>query len=362
MTSILLRAPKSPFVPATVERTLSENLIGNNSGNLVFIGAAWKLLATREAEITAAGMGGYPARAAEFSERHDVYVAPLADAFRLGLGGEPRALDVLHRAADDPRRDPRRRRHRESVNFSPDQLKPIEPIVKRFVRAVLDHGPTHRRSRRDDGDVSRRAGVQGRRGHRLPVDVHARGSARVSRSASPPSIATAGSPSTSGTAWHSPYLAKLGAFIDRQVPRYPHLTHFGQDRSTLELLVDGVVRPEDAATAPDADPSVASAASARTRALLHRAVALDRGPGASSTSSFGTRIHGNIAALIAGTPAFVLAHDARTLELARYFEIPHRAVPDLAAGHRCGRPVRGGRLRAARGGHAERWERFAALP
>jgi hypothetical protein len=42
--------------------------------------------------------------------------------------------------------------------------------------------------------------------------------------------------------------------------------------------------------------------------------------------AFGTRIHGNIAALLAGRPAFVLAHDSRTLELSRYFEIPHRDV------------------------------------
>ncbi len=46
--------------------------------------------------------------------------------------------------------------------------------------------------------------------------------------------------------------------------------------------------------------------------------------------AFGSRIHGNIAALISGTPAYVIAHDARTLELAEYHGIPHSKVPDLA--------------------------------
>ncbi len=39
--------------------------------------------------------------------------------------------------------------------------------------------------------------------------------------------------------------------------------------------------------------------------------------------SIGTRVHGNIAALLAGVPAIVITHDSRTLELARYHEIPH---------------------------------------
>lgn len=46
--------------------------------------------------------------------------------------------------------------------------------------------------------------------------------------------------------------------------------------------------------------------------------------------AIGTRIHGNIAALLAGTPAHVIVHDTRTLELARYFEIPHTLIGDLA--------------------------------
>jgi hypothetical protein len=50
-----------------------------------------------------------------------------------------------------------------------------------------------------------------------------------------------------------------------------------------------------------------------------------------STQSFviGTRIHGNIAALIAGTPGHVVVHDTRTLELSRYHDVPHTLISDL---------------------------------
>lgn len=45
--------------------------------------------------------------------------------------------------------------------------------------------------------------------------------------------------------------------------------------------------------------------------------------------SFGTRIHGNIAAVISGTPAFIFAPDARILELARYHNIQHMLAKDI---------------------------------
>lgn len=45
--------------------------------------------------------------------------------------------------------------------------------------------------------------------------------------------------------------------------------------------------------------------------------------------SIGTRIHGNIAAILAGTPALTIAIDTRTLELAEYFKIPYIKLADL---------------------------------
>lgn len=39
--------------------------------------------------------------------------------------------------------------------------------------------------------------------------------------------------------------------------------------------------------------------------------------------SFGSRIHGNLAAILSGIPAMVLVRDSRTRELAEFFNIPH---------------------------------------
>jgi hypothetical protein len=44
---------------------------------------------------------------------------------------------------------------------------------------------------------------------------------------------------------------------------------------------------------------------------------------------FGTRLHGAIASLLAGTPAVLVCHDARTLEVARVLRIPHVLSTEL---------------------------------
>ncbi|MBR5047482.1 MAG: polysaccharide pyruvyl transferase family protein, partial [Eubacterium sp.] len=45
--------------------------------------------------------------------------------------------------------------------------------------------------------------------------------------------------------------------------------------------------------------------------------------------NFGSRIHGNIVSLLAGTPCYIIASDSRVAELASYHNIPHISYLDL---------------------------------
>jgi hypothetical protein len=158
----------------------------------------------------------------------------------------------------------------------------------------------------------------------------------------------------------SPYVKRMGPVVRHHVERYPDLTYIAQDIATLEMLLWGD-------PGSDVDPS-----EDRPIHLDHPLFRddktrffVDPWPWlrflATRDFSFGTRIHGNIAALMAGTPAFVLAHDSRTLELVRYFEIPHRLMSDVGPGLDAADLYAEADYGPLNRGHAGRFETFTAF-
>ena len=157
----------------------------------------------------------------------------------------------------------------------------------------------------------------------------------------------------------SPYVKAIGPMVTRHVEAYPNLVYIAQDLESLELLLWGGTHP-DARRGLDnpvhlAHPLIRDD---RTRFFL------DPYPWIEDLRtrdfSFGTRIHGTIAALLAGTPGLVIAHDARTLELARYFDIPHRTVREVGPDTDAADLYAAADFTALNSGHAARWATFRA--
>ena len=139
MPQILIRAHKNPFTVADADTTYRQNLIGNNTGNLVFSQAVYRLLSTADNDLETSGLAKSHPRV--INSRFDHVVIPLANAFRptyietldalsnlieqltipvtvLGVG-EQASLTGVYKDADS-----------------------VKPATTRFVRAVLDHSPS----------------------------------------------------------------------------------------------------------------------------------------------------------------------------------------------------------------------------
>jgi hypothetical protein len=327
MTRILLRAPKDPFEVVDAERTLERNLIATNSGNLVFIGAAHKILSAPGVEIEPDRLRTRPRDAAFINERYDAYVIPLANAFRpsfeaalIQLTGLIERLRipvvVLGVGAQ------------ATIDYDWSRLAPMAGSVKAFVGAVLDHGPTIGVRGELTGDYLRSLGFRDVEVVGCPsmflwgdhMDVRKRSATLTTDARLAITV--------------SPYRKVMGQIVVSHHARYPNLTYVAQDLPSLELLVWG----ESVQSAAREDPLPVHVSHPLYREDKVRFY-LDPWPWIDDLReqdfSFGTRIHGTIATLLAGTPAVLLAHDSRTLELARHFGIPHRRLsevtPDLDA-------------------------------
>ena len=80
MPQILIRAHKNPFTVADADTTYRQNLIGNNTGNLVFSQAVYRLLSAADNDLKHQGLAKSNPRVV--NSRFDHVVIPLANAFR----------------------------------------------------------------------------------------------------------------------------------------------------------------------------------------------------------------------------------------------------------------------------------------
>ncbi|WP_286927887.1 MULTISPECIES: polysaccharide pyruvyl transferase family protein [Aeromicrobium] len=355
MARILLKVHHAALDPADATSVLERNLIGNNVGNLAFSFASERLLTHPGDDVTAAPTGPWFADPARVNREFDHVVFPLANHFRASnlkaLNRQAAAIEQLTTRftvlgvgaqADLDGNAPR------------DEREAVEAATRRFVRAVLERGP----SIGVRGDFTKEylldLGFDD-----AEVDVIGCPSMFLHGPELPLRLPGSVGDDDPIAITISPYVREMGPILQQGLRRHRRLTYIGQDIHTLRLLLRGTPLSGDDARLP-LSPEHPVFAPGRTVFPLNIPAWQEFLRGQRFT--YGTRIHGTIVSLISGTPAVLLAHDSRTLELARYHRIPFVrldqhdpagiSVPELFA--RADWP-------ALVDGHRERWDTYAAF-
>ena len=320
MRKILLRGGKDPFTPVSAIDTLEKNILGTNSGNLIFSLAAHKTLSTPTQNIT---MGGYTSKnwdAQQINAEYDYLVLPFANAFRLSwkktlanyievLKNVNIPIIILGVGVQ------------ASLNYNFKQLKPINGLVKNFMDLVLQNSPSVGVRGECTAEYLKYLGYDSE-----SIDIIGCPS-MFYYGAHLPLKKTSPIHKKSAIAFNaSPYVTDIDKIALHNYEYYKKFFYITQNNRDLNALIyKSFPKTKKSSQLYDINSPIF------TNNKMGQFI--DPQPWfkflAKQDFAFGTRIHGNIAALLAGTPCHVLAHDSRTLELAKYFEIPYSLYPKV---------------------------------
>lgn len=326
---MLIRSGKDPFSAVSAEATLAQNLIHTNVGNYLFTNAVHRALSTAGTEIVSNGTlsdlrAPQPGDAERINDQFDRFVVPLANAFRPAFEKYLVHLTALIARLNIPVTVVGVGAQ-AGLDLDAGPLTAMSDTVRAFVTAVLDRstsigvrGEFTKSYLVDLGFPADSIDVIG-----CPSLFTYGGSLRVYRTKDeigPDSLLALNL---------SPGVPDIGPFSQRHAHAYPELVYVGQDREDLDLLLYGTSLPghQDPTTPTHMDHSLYR--EDRMRMFLDGWTWIDFL--ATRDFVFGTRFHGNVAALLAGVPAMLLTHDSRTAELAEYHGIPHRPMADVVA-------------------------------
>lgn len=320
MKRLFMRAGKTPFETSGGYETFDRNLIGNNNGNLIFAAAAHKLVSVTDTRVDALGYSVRANQAAMVNDESDGFVLPLANAFRPSWEGALRNLTAFIRELRVPF-IMLSGGAQSGKDGSYDHLRPMEDSIRAFCSAVLDK--------------SSHITV---RGERTAAYLRSLGFADVLVIGCP-SMTMNGPGHNVQNASYSPdariaynvetskdIMAEIVDLVDKNYRSH----YFPQDIGTLEMMLWGVDKfAIGRERRLPLNPGHSQFKNNRARFVLDATTWISEMRG--YDLAFGARIHGNIAAVLAGTPSVVFAHDSRTLEIAEYHDIPHFNPEEIPA-------------------------------
>ncbi|GAB3247890.1 polysaccharide pyruvyl transferase family protein [Arthrobacter pigmenti] len=327
MPRLLLRASKDPWTPVPPEAVLTQDTLPGNVGNLLFGQSVYRTLSVPGTEIVpnnflSSRPGVDDAYVQQINEGFDGFVLPLANAFRPSFQSKLRRLTRVISKLDIPITVVGvGSQHR--LELSDGGSDPIADDVKDFMSAVLDRSATV--GVRGELTAAYLKGLGFGDEH---VDVI--GCPSIFMNGPSPTVTrkVSGLNADSHVALTlTPYVKQMAGIAEHNVEKYRNLIYIPQDAADLNTMVWG----EDPRDIADLRMPVHTGHRLYTEDRMR--FPLDPRTWVEYLQdfdfTFGTRMHGTIASIHAGVPGMLLAHDSRTLELAEYFDIPHRLITEV---------------------------------
>lgn len=332
MKKILVRAHMSPFDNLNAGEVLSRDGIGTNSGNMLFANSVIRTLMTEDTQVDTLNTG------TELSEEkvdfinseYDCVVMPFANAFRGPFQKEMRELTRFIKRLKIPC----------IINgignsyFLKGGIKdksPYDDTVKEFIKAVLEKSAVIGTRGEVTSAYLSRLGFKEESEHRVigcpSMFWYGNRLPEIKQTELTPE-------SPVSVNWKIDLPDEIHRFIKRNASYFRNMTYVPQVTDEIRLMYYGLpipverykkiykeypVRADDPWYVED-----------KARAFINVPSWFQYLSG--KELSFGSRIHGNIAAILAGIPCYIIVSDYRILELAQYHHLPHINFFDLKEG------------------------------
>lgn len=318
-----MRTGIDPYEYKTPEDLLAKDFIGTNSGNLIYAHGIYRNLVSPDLEIHADNYQVNVNDAAKINKEYDGYIFALADAVRKDFAPKLKQMTKLIKALDIPV-------YligmgvRAEYGTNPEDLSfEFDDVVRDFIKAILEK--------------SNMVGVRGEITAQYLTNIGFE-NGKDHMAIGCPSIYTFGENfsirdlgklpenPTISTNMSKPAEAHIIKYINDLHHKYPKASFLPQGYDEFKLVYSG----SSIFSANNGYPSSVNDiqySTGNAKFFLNAPTWIDYLK--TVDLSFGTKLHGNITAMIAGTPAITIPLDARMQELVDYHKLPHLMQSDI---------------------------------
>lgn len=323
MKKTLLRAGLSPLENFSPLHILQNNSIGSNVGNLVYAYSIYRALTKEDTEVIPNYYKYDMKKIDEYNESYDCFVIPLADAFRNDFITEMQKMTKFINKLKIPcivtgvglR-----------TSFEPELNQPrlFDDDVKEFMKAVLKKSAIVGVRGEITGDYLARLGFKAETDYTVigcpSMYTFGKGLTVREKTLTKDSLVSINNSVMSPN--------NVQNFLERSMKELPNHYFIPQRLDELRLLYAGTPYTHQEKR-PDYPCTLDSRLYVEDRVKFFNNVPTWLEFLRTADLSFGSRLHGNVAAVVSGTPALFIPHDGRMRELTEYHNLTHIWAKDV---------------------------------